>query len=105
MSEKRSSQHAAKNLAQVGVLKQEYVLCQQTLEKLESKLDFEKKKLTSVQASLRDAQEALSQAQEAIDADYLPEGAQPKARIQKRDLAQMVFIIIVYVFTYIYIII
>jgi len=81
---------STKRFAQVGVYKQEYLLCQQNLEKLEDDLAFEKRKLAHVSSSLEEAQTKLSQAQEDIDCDPLPEGAQPKSRIQKRDLLQLV---------------
>ncbi len=83
-------QQSGKVLAQVGTLKQEYILCNQQLEKCEDQFDFEKKKTANVKSALDEATSGLSQIQEEIDSDPLPEGAQPKARIQRRDVLQLV---------------
>jgi hypothetical protein len=47
--------------------------------------DMEKKKTERAREALEDAEANLAAAQEVIDEDYLPEGAQPPARIHKRD--------------------
>ena len=47
--------------------------------------EMEKKKTERARAALDEAEENLAAAQEVIDQDYLPEGAQPPARIHKRD--------------------
>eukprot|EP00605_Chrysophyceae_sp_TOSAG23-4_P001913 GSChrysophyteH1.ASY1.ANO1.2111.1 assembled CDS len=47
--------------------------------------EMEKKKTGRAQDALDLAESQLADAQEVIDADYLPEGAQPPARIHKRD--------------------
>jgi hypothetical protein len=52
--------------------------------------EAEKAKTGRAQDALEVAETNLAEAQEVIDADYLPEGAQPPARIHKRDQKAMV---------------
>lgn len=78
------------NFSKVGSLQNEYRTCKQNLERVEEDVHHEKMKLQKASQSLEQAKEKLSQIQEEIDCDPLPEGAQPKARIQLRDNTQMV---------------
>jgi len=52
--------------------------------------EMEKKKTDRARAALDVAEDNLAAAQEIIDQDYLPEGAQPPARIHKRDQLGMI---------------
>jgi hypothetical protein len=79
-----------KNLHELTSLREEYERARKNLEVADSKLNREKDKLDNLLAVLEAAQNALAEAQEEIDADYLPEGAQPRARIQNRDEIQLV---------------
>ena len=81
--EKRHKAH--ENLAEVGLLKSTYKASKNKVDELSEVLEFERGKLSRVNVSLEEARESLLAVEEEIDADYLPEGAQPKARIQSRD--------------------
>lgn len=72
-------------LAEIGFLRSTHRQCRDKCDKLADAWEMEKAKTDKASIVLRDAQESLALAQEPIDADYLPEGAQPPARIQKRD--------------------
>jgi hypothetical protein len=81
---------AAKNIIELNDLKARYNECDIARSAAEKKLNDEQSSLNSAIESLEEARNVLASAQEEIDADYLPENAQPRARIQKRDVAQMV---------------
>lgn len=74
-----------KDLNELTSLRQEYERTKSALETIERKLDNEKEHLDQLTANLEYAHNALYEVQEEIDADYLPEGAQPRKRIQTRD--------------------
>lgn len=70
-------------------MKAEYNSCKAKTERAESKYKVEENKLREARERTERAEEALADAQVEIDADHLPEGAQPRPRIHKRDkLAQ-----------------
>jgi hypothetical protein len=77
-------------LKSVGALQGEYKNCSAKVRKAEGSVDIEEQRLTQSEGYLVKKQTALSQVEEIIDADYLPEGAQPVDRIQKRDTLLMV---------------
>ncbi len=74
-----------KNLTELTNLRTVYEKCKSELEFADSVLNQEKMKLDRIAVSLEAARNNLSVSQEEIDADYLPEGAQPRARIENRD--------------------
>jgi hypothetical protein len=76
---------ANKSLAEVGNFKSEYRACKAKTEELVVILGNERASQSQANAALIEMQTKLSDAQEEIDADFLPEGAQPIPRIQKRD--------------------
>ena len=77
-------------LKSVGALQGEYKHCASCVRKAQAKLEIEEQRLTQSEGYLVKKQNALSEVVEVIDADYLPEGAQPVERIQKRDTLLMV---------------
>ena len=81
---------AAKNILELNDLKGRYNECEVVRNAAEKKLNNEQLNLNLAIESLEEGRNTLASAQEEIDADYLPENAQPRARIQKRDTAQMV---------------
>lgn len=68
----------------------EYNACRAEADKRDKILQAENSNLASATAAVEKARNALSDAQEEIDCDYLPEGAQPRARIQHRDQLALV---------------
>jgi len=78
--------NANKNILELNELKSEYRSRKDDAESLTKLLQTEKEKLKEITAQVEEARNKLSAAQEEIDADYLPEGAQPRARIQARDV-------------------
>eukprot|EP01038_Epipyxis_sp_PR26KG_P006513 gene6513-8951_t len=74
-----------RNLLELDQLKANYKKCDQELEIAENRHESEKEKLNEIIKLVENARNRLSIAQEEIDATPLPEGAQPKARIQARD--------------------
>lgn len=76
---------AYRTLAEIGFLRAEYKQCQLLVQKLQNSYENEKSKSNLVNEQLARTQQELGEVQEIIDADYLPEGAQPVKRIQKRD--------------------
>lgn len=77
-------------LKSVGALQGEYKHCASQVRKATATVDIEEQRLTQSQGYLVNKQNALSDVEEIIDADYLPEGAQPVERIQKRDTLLLV---------------
>ena len=77
-------------LKSVGALQGEYKTCASKVRKAEATVDIEEQRLTQSEGYLAKKKNALSDVQEIIDADYLPEGAQPVDRIQRRDTLLMV---------------
>jgi septal ring factor EnvC (AmiA/AmiB activator) len=90
------------NLAEVGSLKAEYLHWKTKLNDYEDALKFEKAKQAKANEKIITFQDELSKVEEEIDSDPLPEGAQPKARIQKRDGLKMVKTIYLYFKYYIF---
>ena len=80
-----SRKKAHQVLAEIGFLRSTHKQCRDKCDKLADAWESEKAKTEKASTVLGGAQDDLAIAQEAIDADYLPEGAQPPARIQKRD--------------------
>lgn len=78
------------HIARVNTLKSEYLLCQKLVEKVDFKIEIEKKKLNDILILRDDSQAKLSELQEEIDCDPNPESIQPLSRIQKRDLYTLV---------------
>lgn len=74
-----------KSLAELTTLRTTYEKCKKELEFADNILNQEKSRLEEIAVALESARNALSDAQEEIDADYLPEGAQPRPRIENRD--------------------
>ena len=74
-----------KNLSELSGLREDFERKKKVLEEAEAVLNREKARLDAATFDLEEARNELSEAQAEIDADYLPEGAQPRARIQKRD--------------------
>ena len=79
---------AAKSLATAGALRSEYNTAKVKVDGLEQIYETEKERQIKASTALEQAIQILAEAQEEIDADYLPEGAQPVARIQNRDKLQ-----------------
>lgn len=82
-----------KSLLELKELQSEYNASRLEADKCEKRLNDENEKLSAAAAALEDARNLLSDAQEEIDADYLPEGAQPRARIQRRDELALVGVV------------
>jgi hypothetical protein len=74
-----------KSLLELKEFQLVYKACRAETDKCDKRLQAENEKLNSAAVALEDARNMLSNAQEEIDSDYLPEGAQPRARIQQRD--------------------
>jgi chromosome segregation ATPase len=74
-----------KSTAELVTLRSNYEECKKELNSADSRFNREKSNLDEVAIALEAARNDLSVAQEEIDADYLPEGAQPRARIEHRD--------------------
>lgn len=74
-----------KSLLELKEFQSEYNASKNEINKCDKKLQSESSKLSSAAAAVEEARNALSNVQEEIDCDYLPEGAQPRARIQRRD--------------------
>ena len=72
-------------LAEIGHLRSTRRQCREKCDKLADAWEMERAKTEKASGVLGDATTDLAILQEEIDADYLPEGAQPPARIQKRD--------------------
>lgn len=81
---------ANKHLALVGGLEDDLKKCQNILNDAERHLRKEQNKHNKVEAALEKARNSFSAAQEIIDADPLPEKAQPVSRIQQRDTLRLV---------------
>lgn len=86
--ERRAS--ANRQLAIVGGLEDELKKSQNGLFEAERYLRKEQNKSNKVLEALEKARNSLSAAQEVIDADPLPEKAQPVSRIQQRDNLKLV---------------
>ena len=78
--------NANKRILELNELKSEYKQRSDDAESLTKLLQSEKEKLKDITTEVEQARNELSIAQVEIDADYLPEGAQPRARIQARDV-------------------
>jgi FKBP-type peptidyl-prolyl cis-trans isomerase len=74
-----------KSLAELNSLQAEYESKKNKLHDADGLLSREKDRMDDRTIELENARNDLSEAQSEIDSDYLPEGAQPRARIQKRD--------------------
>lgn len=74
-----------KSLSELAGLRDDFERKKRVLEEAEAVLNREKARVDAATFDLEEARNELSEAQAEIDADYLPEGAQPRARIQKRD--------------------
>lgn len=78
------------DILEVEKLKVLYSKCKESLEAAERKVELERDNLEAITSNLEYARDALSNVQAEIDADYLPEGAQPRERINDRDRLAMV---------------
>jgi len=85
--EKRSKAQQA--LTEVGFLRKNYKENKKVSDGLSDVWEMERKKTEQCKVVLDKMREQLILAQEDIDADYLPEGAQPPPRIAKRDKLQL----------------
>ena len=74
-----------KDVVELTNLRLEYEKCKTALDEANRRLEREREVLDQVTANLEFARDGLSEVQAEIDADYLPEGAQPRKRIQDRD--------------------
>lgn len=74
-----------KDVVELTNLRLEYEKSKTILDEANKRLEREREVLDQVTANLEFARDGLSQVQAEIDADYLPEGAQPRKRIQDRD--------------------
>ena len=81
---------ASQDVSDFGILKAEYRSKKKALEDAEEKYDNEKDKLGKLSAEISAVEEKLGEAQEEIDCDPLPEGAQPRERIHRRDRLKLV---------------
>ena len=79
-----------KSLLELKEFQTEYKASKEEVDGCDRKLQNENSKLSNATAELENARNLLSNAQEEIDSDYLPEGAQPRARIQRRDELSLV---------------
>lgn len=82
---------ANKALGVVGALQGEYKASKEKARRCKANLDLHTERLKKTQSTLDLKRNKLSEIQEIIDADYLPEGAQPVLRIQGRDALRLVF--------------
>jgi len=79
-----------KSLLELKEFQTEYNASRDEVDGCDRKLQSENHKLTVATIGLENARNLLSNAQEEIDSDYLPEGAQPRNRIQTRDELSLV---------------
>jgi hypothetical protein len=79
-----------KELLELKELQAEYKVCKQAVADSDAKLQVQNAKLDRATTLLEDTRNALSEVQAEIDCDYLPEGAQPRGRIQRRDELSLV---------------
>jgi hypothetical protein len=86
---------AGRQLAVIGGMEDHLKKCQHAAREAEKVLKQEQSKSMKMQEAVDAARDALGAAQEAIDADPLPEKAQPASRIQHRDLMQLVGIMLI----------
>lgn len=77
-------------LLELKALQKEFRDRQSESDRCEQALGKEKVRLENATQALEEAENRLAEAQIVIDADYLPEGAQPRARIQARDAVKLV---------------
>lgn len=77
---------ANKDVLELNALKEDYQKKQEEADNLTKLLNAAKNKLKDITSQVEQVRNQLSTAQEEIDADYLPEGAQPRGRIQARDI-------------------
>jgi predicted nucleic acid-binding Zn-ribbon protein len=81
-----------KAVNELSNLRVEYEKTKLALEEANKQLEREKDILDQITSNLEYARNSLSSVQAEIDADYLPEGAQPRKRIEDRDsLLQVTF--------------
>lgn len=88
---------ANRALGEVGQLQDLYKSSKQLLEQARVVYDTEVARLKQRKQALEDKRTQLYDAQEVIDADPLPEGAQPVTRITARDHLKLVRAILVFV--------
>lgn len=74
-----------KEVVELKNLRMEYEKTKIAFDEANKRLEREREVLDQVTANLEYARDGLSEVQAEIDADYLPEGAQPRKRIQDRD--------------------
>lgn len=79
-----------KSLLELKEFQNEYNASKEEVDACDRKLQNENQKLLHATTELENVRNLLSNAQEEIDSDYLPEGAQPRARIQRRDELSLV---------------
>jgi hypothetical protein len=79
-----------KNVLELNSLKAEYNNCKEEANKCRATLEREKSSLAQARSLSEQANDRLSDAQVEIDSDPLPEGAQPRPRIHKRDQLSVV---------------
>lgn len=90
LGSQRERKKAHDNLAEVGFRKAEYIKWKSKLKDLEDVLAFERAKQKRANDFVLEIEDQLGLAEEEIDSDPLPEGAQPKQRIVKRDGLRLV---------------
>ena len=81
---------ASHDVSEFGILKAEYRSKKKALEDSEEHYDNEKDKFSRLSNEINATLDKLSVVQEEIDSDPLPEGAQPRERIHRRDRIKLV---------------
>lgn len=76
-------------VAEIGFARSSYRTSRSKVDSLADAWEAERARTDKARIALDGLIEQLSAAQEVIDSDYLPEGAQPPARIAKRDKLQI----------------
>jgi hypothetical protein len=81
---------ANNDVAEFGIIKAEYRAIKKKFDDADESYDNERSKLEQVQTELNNKLSKLNAVEEEIDSDPLPDGAQPRERIHKRDKLKFV---------------
>ena len=82
---RRAARQNQSRMAEIGSKRSTFNKCKAKVDSLSNGWEMENAKTGRARDALDNAIRNLAEAQETIDLDYLPEGAQPPARIHKRD--------------------
>jgi hypothetical protein len=85
---------ANKQLSNIGGLQEVYKSSKIKVEAAQDLLELEDSRLQKSREALAAKQLKLNEIEEIIDGDPLPEGAQPVARIQNRNMLKLVCILV-----------